>query len=86
MRKCDVELLLDFRWVVRVIPKLRSDEELLALYNRRYDFLQSGTDLYRASLVLGRADDKAGLGGAGYVGAELTSSWFLYTYAQSRWR
>jgi len=51
MRKRDIELLLDFRWMVCVIPEFRRDEELLAAYRRRYDFLQSGTDLHPSCFV-----------------------------------
>jgi len=45
LRKRGIELSLYFRWTVRVIPKFRGDEELLAPYHRRYDFFQSRTDL-----------------------------------------
>jgi hypothetical protein len=65
LRKCDIELLLDFRWMVCVIPKLRSDEELLAPYDRRYDFLQSGTDLYPTLLVPREGTTKSGEEGEG---------------------
>ena len=51
LRKRDIELLLDFRWMVCVIPEFRRDEELLAAYRRRYDFLQSGTDLHPSCFV-----------------------------------
>jgi hypothetical protein len=78
LRKRDIELLLDFRWMVRVIPKFRRDEELLAAYRRRYDFPKSGTDLHPPCFVsdLESGQQRRGEEGNGYIGAGRTSSWF----------
>jgi hypothetical protein len=51
LRKCNVELPLNFRWMVRIIPKFRGDEEVLAPYQSRYDFLQSVANLCCISLL-----------------------------------
>jgi hypothetical protein len=46
LRKRDIELLLNFRWMVCIIPEFRGDEEVLAPNHRGYNFLQSRTDLH----------------------------------------